>query len=76
VSEAVLGELVEKLYGQLVEQQLVGRQAVHRSSILRVVFRLVDREHGGLLAALARVMLAVSASCCKRWYASCWQHLH
>ncbi|XP_018007706.1 armadillo repeat-containing protein 2 [Hyalella azteca] len=62
VSEAVLGELVEKLYGQLVEQQLVGRQALHRSSILRVVFRLVDREHGGLLAALARVMLALRVS--------------
>lgn len=68
----MLGELVNKLYGCLEAGGLLGRHFRYRSQVLRSIFRLVDREHGALLAAIARVMLAVSArgregvqGCCK-----------
>lgn len=60
VDEEVLGELVNKLYGCLEAGGLLGRHFRYRSQVLRAVFRLVDRENGALLAAIARVMLAVS----------------
>lgn len=62
VEEGVLGELVGKVYGVLEAGGLLGRHFRYRSQVLRAVFRLVDREHGPLLAAIARVMLAVSLS--------------
>ncbi|XP_063849735.1 armadillo repeat-containing protein 2-like isoform X7 [Scylla paramamosain] len=58
VGEEVLGELVGKLYGCLEAGGLLGRHFRYRSQVLRAVFRLVDREYGPLLAAIARVMLA------------------
>lgn len=60
VGEDVLAELVGKLYGALEAGGLLGRHFRYRSQVLRAVFRLVDREHGALLANIARVMLAVS----------------
>ena len=60
MEEPVLSELVEKVYGSLESGGLLGRQFRYRSHVLRTVFRLVDREHGPLLASLAKVMLAVS----------------
>lgn len=62
MEEGVLGELVGKVYGVLEAGGLLGRHFRYRSQVLRAVFRLVDREHGPLLAAIARVMLAVSLS--------------
>ncbi|XP_042224127.1 armadillo repeat-containing protein 2-like isoform X3 [Homarus americanus] len=62
VAEDVLGELVGKLYGCLEAGGLLGRHFRYRSQVLRVVFRLVDREHGALLANIARVMLALKVS--------------
>ncbi|KAF2347330.1 Armadillo-type fold [Trinorchestia longiramus] len=62
VSDGVLSELVDKLYRLLEGEQLLERQFKHRSAVLRTVFRLVDREHGQLLASLARVMLALRVS--------------
>lgn len=56
----MLAELVGKLYGALEAGGLLGRHFRYRSQVLRAVFRLVDREHGALLANIARVMLAVS----------------
>ena len=60
MGEEVLGELVCKLYRCLEAGGLLGRHFRYRSQVLRAVFRLVDREYGPLLAAIARVMLAVS----------------
>ncbi|XP_063849736.1 armadillo repeat-containing protein 2-like isoform X8 [Scylla paramamosain] len=62
VGEEVLGELVGKLYGCLEAGGLLGRHFRYRSQVLRAVFRLVDREYGPLLAAIARVMLALKVS--------------
>ncbi|XP_050689564.1 armadillo repeat-containing protein 2-like isoform X2 [Eriocheir sinensis] len=62
VDEEVLGELVNKLYGCLEAGGLLGRHFRYRSQVLRAVFRLVDRENGALLAAIARVMLALKVS--------------
>ncbi|KAK4307958.1 hypothetical protein Pmani_020318 [Petrolisthes manimaculis] len=62
VEEGVLGELVGKVYVVLEAGGLLGRHFRYRSQVLRAVFRLVDREHGPLLAAIARVMLALKVS--------------
>ncbi|KAK3853020.1 hypothetical protein Pcinc_040421 [Petrolisthes cinctipes] len=62
VEEGVLGELVGKVYIVLEAGGLLGRHFRYRSQVLRAVFRLVDREHGPLLAAIARVMLALKVS--------------
>ncbi|XP_069991169.1 armadillo repeat-containing protein 2 isoform X3 [Penaeus vannamei] len=62
VGEDVLAELVGKLYGALEAGGLLGRHFRYRSQVLRAVFRLVDREHGALLANIARVMLALKVS--------------
>ncbi|XP_064089288.1 armadillo repeat-containing protein 2-like isoform X1 [Macrobrachium nipponense] len=62
VSEDVLAELVGKLYGSLEAGGLLGRHFRYRSQVLRVVFKLVDREHGPLLANIARIMLALKVS--------------
>lgn len=61
VGEDVLGELVAKLYSCLEAGGLLGRHFRYRSQVLRAVFRLVDREHGPLLANIAKVMLAVGS---------------
>ncbi|XP_069164537.1 armadillo repeat-containing protein 2 isoform X2 [Procambarus clarkii] len=62
IGEDVLGELVGKLYTCLEAGGLLGRHFRYRSQVLRAVFRLVDREHGALLANIARVMLALKVS--------------
>ncbi|XP_071535038.1 armadillo repeat-containing protein 2 isoform X2 [Panulirus ornatus] len=62
VGEDVLGELLAKLYSCLEAGGLLGRHFRYRSQVLRAVFRLVDREHGPLLANIAKVMLALKVS--------------
>lgn len=56
--------LAGNLYNLLEENNCLGKHFHHRSTVLKVIFKLLDVEEPRLLLKLARLILAVSISFC------------
>lgn len=55
--------LASDLYNILEDNNCLGKHFRQRSTVLKVIFRLLDVEDTKLLLKLARLILAVSARC-------------